>query len=248
MSEVKQTKREAVEAEDPENFKSLVRYSKPTLVSKTAKDRKKKADDTNETAVTNTQDILNSILPPLEYTKDDHKLKEFVLSTPATRADVIALQKELDNKLQIRRARETGICPVREELYAQCFDELIRQITIICSHRGLLLVRVRDEMRMTIQAYQTLYESSLAFGMRFALKGEQNRAAWNNKIYDLNQDIETLESDVMGLEASIQALEEEDARNREQETLTHQAEVDKKMNDIETLRKRLELKLLENKG
>ena len=25
------------------------------------------------------------------------------------------------------QARETGICPVREELYSQCFDELIRQ-------------------------------------------------------------------------------------------------------------------------
>ena len=79
---------------------------------------------------------------------------ETVLSTPATKADVISLQRELDNRLQTRQARETGICPIREELYAQCFDELIRQITINCSHRGLLLVRVRDEMRMTIQAYQ----------------------------------------------------------------------------------------------
>jgi len=52
------------------------------------------------------------------------------------------------------QARETGICPVREELYAQCFDELIRQVTINCAERGLLLLRVRDEMRMTIAAYQ----------------------------------------------------------------------------------------------
>ena len=52
------------------------------------------------------------------------------------------------------QARETGICPVREELYAQCFDELIRQVTINCAERGLLLLRVRDEMRMSIAAYQ----------------------------------------------------------------------------------------------
>lgn len=51
------------------------------------------------------------------------------------------------------QARETGICPVREELYAQCFDELIRQVTINCAERGLLLLRVRDELRMTIAAY-----------------------------------------------------------------------------------------------
>ncbi len=81
---------------------------------------------------------------------------ETVLSTPATKQDVIILQRELDNRLQTRQARETGICPIREDLYDQCFNELIRQITINCSHRGLTLVRVRDEMRMTIQTYQVI--------------------------------------------------------------------------------------------
>lgn len=38
-------------------------------------------------------------------------------------------------------------------------DELIRQVTINCAERGLLLLRVRDEIRMTVAAYQTLYES-----------------------------------------------------------------------------------------
>jgi dynein light intermediate chain len=39
--------------------------------------------------------------------------------------------------------------------------------------RGLLMLRVRDELRMTLMAYQTLYESSIAFGIRKALKAEQ---------------------------------------------------------------------------
>ena len=60
------------------------------------------------------------------------------------------LWERLDQQLQQRQARETGICPVREELYAQCFDELIRQVTINCAERWLLLLRVRDEMRMTM--------------------------------------------------------------------------------------------------
>jgi dynein light intermediate chain, axonemal len=96
----------------------------------------------------------------------------YVSPTPATRVDVINLQDDLDKKLQSRQARETGICPIREELYSQCFDELIRQITINCAERGFLLVRVRDEIKMTIQAYQTLYESSIAYGMRKALMAE----------------------------------------------------------------------------
>ena len=83
------------------------------------------------------------------------------------------LQEQLDQKLEQRQARETGICQVRRELYAQCFDELIRQCTINCVERGLLLLRVRDELRMTLHAYQTLYESSIAFGIRKALQAEQ---------------------------------------------------------------------------
>lgn len=49
-------------------------------------------------------------------------------------------------------------------------DELIRQVTVNCAERGLLLLRVRDEIKMTLAAYQTLYQSSIAFGMRKALQ------------------------------------------------------------------------------
>jgi len=61
-------------------------------------------------------------------------------------------------------------------------DELIRQVTINCAERGLLLLRVRDEIRTTIAAYQTLYESSVAFGMRKALQGEQGKSDMENKV------------------------------------------------------------------
>lgn len=46
-----------------------------------------------------------------------------VSSAPCTRADVIHLEEQLDTKLQQREARETGICPVRRELYSQCFGK-----------------------------------------------------------------------------------------------------------------------------
>ena len=141
---------------------SLVKYNTPILVvggkAKKGKEKEKEA--------TQTEDILNSILPPREWTEDGQLWIQYVSSTPATRLDVVNLQEKLDHALQMRQARETGVCPVREELYAQCFDELIRQITINCAERGLLLLRVRDEARMTIAAYCTLYESSIAYGIR----------------------------------------------------------------------------------
>ena len=95
------------------------------------------------------------------------------------------MQDQLDAAIQRSQARETGICPFREELFAQCFDELIRQITINCAERGFLLVRVRDEIKMTIQAYQTLYESSIAYGMRKALMAEQGKNEMQTNIADL---------------------------------------------------------------
>ena len=66
---------------------------------------------------------------------------QYVSSTPATRLDVTNLQEQLDQKLQQRQARETGICPVREELYSQCFGMLqyvviVRTValaTVFCS-------------------------------------------------------------------------------------------------------------------
>jgi len=39
--------------------------------------------------------------------------------------DVINLQEQLDKTMQERQARETGICPVRRELYSQCFGKNI---------------------------------------------------------------------------------------------------------------------------
>ena len=146
---------------------------------------------------------MNSILPPREYTESGQLWVRYVSPTPATRVDVINLQDELDKKLQQKQARETGICPMREELYARCFDELIRQITIQCAERGFLLVRVRDEIKMTIQAYQTLYESSIAYGMRKALMAEQRKSEMQTQIKQLTETCEELEREVEKLEGDI---------------------------------------------
>jgi dynein light intermediate chain len=118
--------------------------------------------------------ILNAVLPPRVYDKDGVLVRQSVSARKAERDDVIALRVKLDERLQERQARESGLCAVREQLYGQAFDELIRQVTIERPERGLLLLRVRDEIKMTIAAYQTLYESSITFGMRKGLQAEQS--------------------------------------------------------------------------
>lgn len=55
-------------------------------------------------------------------------------------------------------------------------DELIRQITVNCAERGLLLLRVRDEIKLTILSYQSLIESAIAYGIRKALLAERQQS------------------------------------------------------------------------
>jgi len=171
-----------------------------------------------------TEDILNSILPPKEWEDNGQLWVQRVSSTPATRLDVINLQEQLDNMLQKRQARETGICPVRRELYSQVFDELIREVTITCQERGLLLLRVRDEIRMSIAAYQTLYESSIAFGMRKALMAEWGKSEMENSIKKLEEEKKQLESQVLELKAKCESIEKREAERRAMEERRHAEE------------------------
>ena len=127
----------------------------------------------SQTSSQRAEDFLNSILPPKEFTEKGKLWVRYVSPTPATKVDVVNLKILLDKRLNYGQARDVGICPIREELFQQCFDEVIRQITINCAERGFLLVRVRDEFRQQLSAYQGLYDSSVAYGMRHALMAEQ---------------------------------------------------------------------------
>ena len=154
---------------------SLVKYDTPFLVSSTATNKKTLKDlEENEENATlylrniinkgdgedtegfefSVKDALNKILPPKKITDNEQIWVQYVTCTPCAKADVIILQEELDRRLQTEQARETGICPIREKLYVECFDELIRQVTINCLERGILLMRIKKELIMTVETYQ----------------------------------------------------------------------------------------------
>jgi dynein light intermediate chain len=48
-------------------------------------------------------------------------------------------------------------------------------------------MRVRDELYMTISAYETLYESSLTFSMRKQLQSEQGAPELQSTISELDE-------------------------------------------------------------
>jgi len=161
-----------------------------------------------------TEDVLHALLPPREWIEEGKHYSQYVSFGPATRLDVIQLQEVLDHRLMERQARETGICPVREELYSQCFDELIRQVTTNCPERGLLLLRVRDEIRMSIAAYQTLYQSSVTFGTRKQLQSEQGKAETEQLIAEHEEQKRQREARVVELKNKCEAIERREAERR----------------------------------
>lgn len=187
-----------------------------------------------------TEDILNAILPPREFSEKGQLWVQQVSASPATRLDVLNLQEQLDAKLQQRQARETGICPVRRELYSQVFDELIRHVTINCAERGLLLLRVRDEIRMTLAAYQTLYESSVAFGMRKALQAEAGKADLEAKVDELQAEKANLEAEVQKLKAKCEEIERRETERRQTEQRKHEEEIQVLKRTNQQLRTQLE--------
>ena len=140
--------------------------------------------------------------------------------------DVARLRELLDQKLMERQARESGICPVREELFSQCFDEIIRQVTINEPERGLLLLRVRDEIKMTIAAYQTLYQSAVTFGMRKQLQAEQGKAELQERIAELEERKTKLENKVIELKSKIEAIDKRNKERREVEQKKREDEIE----------------------
>jgi dynein light intermediate chain len=85
----------------------------------------------------------------------------------------VRLKSALEQALEHRQSRTEGICQIREELFSQAFNEIIREVTINCPERGLLLMRIRDEHILTLASYQTLYQSAIHFGMRKLLEAEE---------------------------------------------------------------------------
>ena len=74
-------------------------------------------------------------------------------------------------------------------------------------------MRVRDELRSQLNAYQGLYDSSIAYGMRHALMAEQKKSEIHSKINQLTSDCEKLEDLVDKLtqdQVDIKKIDEEE--------------------------------------
>ncbi|CAK4083614.1 unnamed protein product [Aphanomyces euteiches] len=211
---------------EPTPPESLVKFDAPIFTGENHDGGKKTHPTSKIDPVSRIEDVLNAMLPAQSWKEDTGFWMRYVSAEPSTRFDVIKLQEQMDAKLIKRQARESGICPVREDIYSQCFDELIRQVTINSPERGLLLLRIRDEIRMTTDAYKTLYDSSITFGVRKQLQAEQGMGSIEDKILLLTEEKREYENKVLELTNKLEIIEKRSNERRALQEKRYKEEIE----------------------
>ena len=159
------------------------------------------------------KNFLDSILPPKKVHEGGLIFYHFVSCDSAIVNDILRLHKNLQNQMKIRNAKESGVCPIREELYNECFEEIIRQVTINCLQRGDLLNRIKLEMNYEINYYKQLYESLIAFSLRKVLQEKKKEIMLENKREKLKKEIADIENEINEKKNILkQRMEEEEAK------------------------------------
>lgn len=214
-------------------METLVAFSPPVLVAKDAaetpegvsprtlplpngKSPRTRRLHQNRSAVEDStiQVLLAKLLSNREWEDEAGRYTQTVSSTPASREDIATLRGALDERLARLQARPGGICPVREQLFSELFDELIRQVTIECPERGLMLLRARDQLRMTLMCYLTLHRSSCDLGVAKSVHSEVCVADLHARYAALAVEGGVLKAEVAELEHAI-VLAEKKARDEQ---------------------------------
>ncbi|XP_025407470.1 33 kDa inner dynein arm light chain, axonemal-like [Sipha flava] len=232
------------EVELPANI-NLIRFEKPELVTHKMQYKQEKCTDSNVSTLNfeedvninqglKCDDVLNQILPAKEWEKDGKLYRQKLSNQPGTKLDMKNLNMKLNMYLKQFNAKEVGICPIKEQLYFQCFNEIIRQVTVNCPERGSMLIRVRDEIQKNLNSYQKLYESVITFGIRKSLlqKGQMNNLKTIRE--NLKTENEKLEAAFDKTIAKTEQLKIEMAKAVNAEETRHAKDLDdlKKSNQI----------------
>jgi dynein light intermediate chain len=161
-----------------------------------------------------TREVMNSLFPPIEFTENGITYTQAVSISSVSRSDVQKLRTQLTNLLQVRSAKPRGVCLIRSEIYSQCFDEVVRQVTVDNNARGRLLARVRDHYRGVVRAHKELYETTLDWGNRKAMQvnlGVPDLRTYNE---ELKEHRRTLELRANDLQIKLDNLEKKLAENK----------------------------------
>jgi dynein light intermediate chain len=159
----------------------------------------------------NIEEVLNTIINSRVTAESEKIWLQTPVSFPATNIEVIKLKANLDKYLIENGAKEYGVCNVREELYFQCFDEIIRQVIINYKKRGLLLFCVKEHFKSTIESFKAHFLDSTAFGIKKEIRGDRLKSDLASEISNLEDECAKLELEVENLSNRIVARKQNHA-------------------------------------
>ncbi|KAG3108060.1 hypothetical protein PI124_g10877 [Phytophthora idaei] len=218
-----------------EEFYSFM-YEKAVLVGPTGTSPSK-LKITSKNKVSLSREIMDALLPPKTWQDAQGKWQRMVSMLPATRTETQRFQETFDQLLEQYQARAHAICPVREKFFLQVFEELVREVACECPERGLVLLRVHNELQLTIEAHQTLYHNSIAYGRQKAVQAEAGVGELEKEIGRLKAEQESLVSRKKELEHKVMFLEEQHSEEEKKRQLRHAHTV----HFLQTQRQELEL-------
>ena len=173
---------------------------------------------------------INDILPLILQRRHVNpfnapEMEDRVVSHEAPNHDSVEeLAKRLELLIAERKCKLEGVCEIRNELYMEAFNELIRQITIDCPERGLFLASIRDEIAYSLSAFEELYDNSIGFNSKRQLSGDEGVDELTKRKEDLQRSLNefknkkiALTKELENLQAKQAEVETEDIKEKEQE-------------------------------
>ncbi|CAL5990666.1 Axonemal_dynein light chain [Hexamita inflata] len=211
---------------------NFLRYD-PPLPYEDAEDRLKKAKSALTSANAAMEDMLNAILPPIVSEQG----VQFVSKEISDQLQILQLSQQLQSQMQARQARTFGICPIRLNIYRELFDELVRQISLDCIERGILLKRVLDNVYNQIQQTQVLYESGVRYSnLKLQLKENQLEIKKINDLeaenLQLKRELNDIKFKMEGVEKNLQEKREKEKKRSDDETAFLQKHVEQLKNQL----------------
>ena len=96
---------------------------------------------------------------------------------------------------------------------------------------------------MTVESYQNLYESAIAYGIRVLLLAEEDKKKLAEEIVEDENECNELENEIEEIEYALKSHKEKDIADREETRKNHKLNVEERMKKIKVLKDQLKEKL-----
>ena len=97
-------------------------------------------------------------------------------------------------------------------------------------------MRIKKELIMTVESYQNLYESAIAYGIRVLLLAEEDKKKLEEEIINDENECNDLENEIQEIEYALKEHKEKDTIEREEVRKKHKLEMEERAKKIKILK------------